>query len=80
MGDMTELQHEAALEQRGEDDVPNQVDKVHPIIESFRGHKVLTLNPGHKYPFRFGKVKARMIIENIEQIRRFANAKDDRTT
>ncbi len=43
-----------------------------PIVEEFKGNKVLVLNPGGKFPFSFGVGKAKMILENIDAIKRFA--------
>jgi len=39
----------------------------------FKGHKVITLSRGddEKYPFTFGVNKARLILENIEEIKKF---------
>lgn len=40
----------------------------------FKGNKVLTIrrDESDRYPFTFGKAKARMIVENFEEIKKFA--------
>ncbi len=42
-------------------------------ISEFKGHKVMTLmnSEDDKYPFTFGVAKAKLIIENIEEIKKF---------
>lgn len=50
--------------------------KPQPIVEEFKGNKVLVLNPGSKFPFSFGVGKAKLILENIETIKRFVNEYD----
>ncbi|MEK7819066.1 MAG: hypothetical protein AAB255_04655 [Bacteroidota bacterium] len=42
-----------------------------PVVEEFKGNKVLVLNPGSKFPFSFGAGKAKIILENIEAIKKF---------
>ncbi|MBI3194814.1 MAG: hypothetical protein HYZ34_10175 [Ignavibacteriae bacterium] len=42
-----------------------------PIVEEFKGNKVLNLNPGSKFPFSFGVGKAKLILENIDAIKKF---------
>ena len=42
-----------------------------PEIQEFKGNKVLCLNPADKFPFTFGLNKAKMILENIDVIKRF---------
>ncbi len=46
--------------------------KPQPAVEEFKGNKVLVLNPGAKFTFSFGVGKAKMILENIDAIKRFA--------
>lgn len=48
------------------DDVPEGV-----IIEEYKGSPLLVLNATGSYPFRFGLYKARLIIENMEAIKKF---------
>ena len=40
----------------------------------FKGNKIIKLmrNPDDKYPFIFGKAKAKLIIENLEAVKQFA--------
>ncbi len=40
----------------------------------YKGNKLIVLkrNEEDKYPFSFGKTKARMIVENFEAIKQFA--------
>jgi len=46
------------------------------IIEyqEFKGNKILVIkrDENDKYPFSFGKNKAKLIAENIEEIKKFA--------
>jgi hypothetical protein len=48
-------------------------ENMHEIGE-FKGNKIITLkrNPDDQYPFSFGKLKAKLIIENYEAIKKFA--------
>lgn len=46
-------------------------DKQKPTISEFKGNKVLTLNPGDRFPFSFGLGKAKLILENINEIEKF---------
>ena len=40
----------------------------------FKGNKLIVLkrNPDDQYPFSFGKNKAKLIVENFEEIKKFA--------
>jgi len=42
-------------------------------IGEFKGNKIITLkrDENDKYPFSFGKAKAKLIVENYEAIKRF---------
>ncbi len=40
-------------------------------IQEFKGSKVLCLNPESKFTFSFGVAKAKLILENIEVIKKF---------
>ncbi|MGH2576012.1 MAG: hypothetical protein ACRDFC_09975 [Ignavibacteria bacterium] len=42
-----------------------------PEIQEYKGNKLICLNPGQQYPFSFGLTKAKMILENIEAIKKF---------
>jgi hypothetical protein len=39
---------------------------------SYKGRPTLTLNPDAKFPFTFGAVKAKLILENLDAIREFS--------
>ena len=40
-------------------------------IQEFKGNKVLNLNPEAKFTFSFGLSKAKLILENIDVIKKF---------
>ena len=44
-------------------------------FEEFKGNKMIVLkrDESEKWPFKFGKGKAKLIIENIEAIKKFAD-------
>ena len=42
-----------------------------PEISEYKGRPVITLNPGERYPFTFGLMKAKLILEHLEDIRNF---------
>ena len=42
-----------------------------PEIQEFKGNKVLNLNPESKFTFSFGLAKAKLIMENLDVIRKF---------
>lgn len=43
-------------------------------FSEFKGNKVITLkrSPEDKFPFSFGKAKAKLIVENYAAIKKFA--------
>ena len=43
-------------------------------IQEFKGNKVLCLNPESKFPFSFGVAKAKIILENLDVIRKFVES------
>ena len=47
-------------------------------ISEFKGKPVLILrrDENDKYPFTFGMSKAKLILENLEEIRKFVTAND----
>ena len=47
----------------------------------YKGHKLIVLkkDADSKFPFSFGKGKAKMIVENYEEIKKFAEEEDDKT-
>ncbi len=42
-----------------------------PTISEYKGNKLICLNPGSKFMFSFGLGKAKMILENIDAIKKF---------
>jgi hypothetical protein len=40
-------------------------------IQEYKGNKILCLNPGERFPFSFGLGKAKMILENLDVIKKF---------
>jgi hypothetical protein len=42
-----------------------------PEISEYKGNPVITLNPGSRFPFTFGVAKAKLILENLDEIRAF---------
>lgn len=42
-----------------------------PEISEYKGNKLICLNPGSKFTFSFGLSKAKMIIENLDSIKKF---------
>lgn len=42
-----------------------------PELQEYKGNKILCLNPGEKFTFSFGLGKAKMIIENLDAIKKF---------
>jgi hypothetical protein len=47
-------------------------------IGEFKGNKVITLKRGEddRYPFSFGRSKAKLIVENFEAIKKFAEEEE----
>ncbi|MFI5205610.1 MAG: hypothetical protein ACHQVK_01600 [Candidatus Paceibacterales bacterium] len=45
-----------------------------PTISEYKGNKLICLNPGSKFTFSFGLSKAKMILENIESIKKFVDS------
>ena len=50
--------------------------------DEFKGHKLIVLkrSEADNYPFKFGKGKARLIVENIEAIKAFAAEEEQPAT
>lgn len=42
-----------------------------PEIQEFKGSKVLCLNPESKFTFSFGLAKAKLILDNLDVIKKF---------
>jgi len=40
-------------------------------VSLFKGNPTITLNPDDKWPFSFGLQKARLVLANIEAIKKF---------
>jgi len=47
-----------------------------PIVDEYKGNKILILNPGSRFPFSFGLGKAKMIMQNLDAIRKFIEQYD----
>ncbi len=45
-----------------------------PELQEYKGNKIICLNPGSKFPFSFGLGKAKMILENLESIKKFVES------
>jgi hypothetical protein len=45
-----------------------------PEVFEYKGQPVLCLNPTDRFTFSFGKAKAKMIVANFEQIKKFAES------
>lgn len=45
-----------------------------PEISEYKGNKLICLNPGSKFTFSFGLSKAKMILENLESIKKFVDS------
>jgi hypothetical protein len=44
-----------------------------PEISEYKGNKLICLNPGSKFTFSFGLGKAKMILENLDAIKKFVD-------
>jgi hypothetical protein len=44
-----------------------------PEISEYKGNKLICLNPGSKFTFSFGLSKAKMILENLDAIKKFVD-------
>ena len=42
-----------------------------PEIQEYKGNKILNLNPESKFSFSFGLAKAKLILENLDVIKKF---------
>lgn len=42
--------------------------------ETYKGHKLIVLNPDDRFPFKFGMEKAKLIVANMDAIRAFAGS------
>lgn len=45
-----------------------------PEISEYKGNKLICLNPGSKFTFSFGLSKAKMILDNIDAIKKFVES------
>ena len=41
-----------------------------PEIQEYKGNKILNLNPESKFSFSFGLAKAKLILENLDVIKK----------
>ena len=48
-----------------------------PKIGQYKGHPMIILNPDDRFPFQFGLNKARMIVEQFDEIREFVRQHDE---
>ncbi len=48
-------------------------------FDEFKGNKMIVLkrNEEDKYPFKFGRTKAKLIVENFEAIKKFAEEEQE---
>ena len=42
-----------------------------PTLSEYKGNKLICLNPGSKFTFSFGLGKAKLILENLDSIKKF---------
>lgn len=42
----------------------------------YKGHKLIVLNPEDKFPFQFGRKKAQLIMQHIDEIAAFAQEEE----
>ncbi|MBI1807546.1 MAG: hypothetical protein HYR76_10900 [Ignavibacteria bacterium] len=42
-----------------------------PVVDEYKGNKILILNPGSRFPFSFGIAKAKLIVEHFDAIKKF---------
>ena len=47
--------------------------------DEFKGNKMIVLkrNDDDPYPFKFGKNKAKLVVENFEAVKKFAESDDE---
>lgn len=47
-------------------------------FDEFKGNKMIVLkrNDDDAYPFKFGKMKAKLLVENFEAVKQFAEEED----
>ena len=55
---------------------PKQQDNVTASVGEYNGRPTLTLKRGAGLPFTFGIAKARMIVEALADVKRFAESQD----
>lgn len=48
-------------------------------FDEFKGNKMIVLKRSEEdpYPFKFGKNKAKMLVENFEAVKKFAEEEDE---
>ena len=45
-----------------------------PALGEYKGHKLVVLNPSDRFPVQFGLMKARLVVQHFEAIRRFVQS------
>ena len=50
---------------------PERQTASRPKVGQYKGHPMITLNPDDRFPFQFGLHKARLVLQHIEEIRKF---------
>jgi hypothetical protein len=48
-------------------------------IQEYKGNKLLCLNPGERFLFSFGLNKAKMILDNLDVIKKFVESEGKST-
>jgi hypothetical protein len=45
-------------------------------IGSYKGNATISLNPDSRFPFTFGVAKAKLILDNLDAIRKFVEGEE----
>lgn len=45
-----------------------------PELQEYKGNQLICLNPGERYPFSFGLSKAKLILANLDAIKKFVES------
>ena len=48
-------------------------EQQNPVVDEYKGNKILILNPGSRFPFSFGLGKAKMILQHLDAIKKFVS-------
>jgi len=54
-------------------------DQPSPVVDEYKGNKILILNPGSRFPFSFGLGKAKLILQHLDSIKKFVSDFDKKT-